>query len=155
MGVWGVCTFTRRLRWDWAAVWSKNWGGVGGILVPKKGGGNATRWGLRGAVSVGRKWLWKGLRTCTWEREGWVFLSHLSLTTDYLPENSGGIPRRSTFYSGGAWLQRHQPGREFGPFLDWWARTFFIRETRILWWQEGPLLVVQGCQITKSCNQYK
>lgn len=26
------------------------------------------------------KWLWKGLRTCTWEREGWVFLSHLSFT---------------------------------------------------------------------------
>lgn len=92
------------------------------------------------------KWLWKGLRTCTWGREGWVFLSHLSFTTDYISENSGDNPCCSTFYSGGAWLQRHQPGREFGPFLDWLARTFFIRETRILWWQEGPLLAVQGCQ---------
>lgn len=45
-------------------VWSKDWGGMGlgGLVVPKKGGGHATRWGLHGAFSLGKKVAMEGLK---------------------------------------------------------------------------------------------
>lgn len=95
------------------------------------------------------KQLGRGLRTCAWERDRGASFSlppffHHRLHTWKLRWHAllqQHLPVQGTF------LQRHQPGRESRPFLDWLARTYLIRKARVLWSQEGgPLLEIQGRQ---------
>ena len=122
-------------------------GGQGDSTVPGKGGGCAIRWGLAlGTLIWEEKWLGRGIKTCAWERNrgsSWplpTFFHHRVHTwrLRWHPLLQQHLPLQGTF------LQRHQPGRESGPFLDQLARIFLIRKPRVLWSQE-PFLGIEGC----------
>ena len=161
MGVRGVCACCQSHRWDWRdnlvlvrvvrvgwdLWWWWRWGS-GGLTVLSKGGGCAIRCGLwLGTLIWEEKWLGRGIKTCAWKGNrgsSWplpTFFHHRGHTWKlrWHPLLQQHLPLQGTF------LQRHQAGRESGPFLDQLARIFLIRKPRVLWSQEEPLLGIQGC----------
>lgn len=97
--------------------WSKNWGGYGRTWGAWER--HATRWRPSGAFSLGRRVAREGLKDlCLGQTEAeFSSPTFLSPQTTHL-KTQVTSPDAAAPSTWGAFLQRHQPVRESGPFLD-------------------------------------